>query len=178
MKIYVASLNHRVLGICLFAFLFLNYTALQLKRSGKFRLGAEKKIFLLLSQRSSTPGQPLSSWDGSWHRHYYWYKAVENYKNQSGAHVLAAGPGRSTCRHLLNSVLGIHSITACREDVFLTCWGRGDEVKTKLENLYLHLICQINTTANAIKSEPRGGCKNGKIKWLFRCTLPPNIHMW
>lgn len=43
MKIYVASLNHRVLGICLFAFLCLNYTVLQLQRSGKFRLGAEKK---------------------------------------------------------------------------------------------------------------------------------------
>lgn len=43
MKIYVASLNQHALGICLFVFLFLNYTILPLKRSGKFGLGAEKK---------------------------------------------------------------------------------------------------------------------------------------
>lgn len=58
MKIYVASLNQHALGICLFVFLFLNYTILPLKRSGKFELGAEKKkVFSLLSLGSRTAGQ-------------------------------------------------------------------------------------------------------------------------
>lgn len=58
MKIYVASLNQHALGICLFVFLFLNYTILPLKRSGKFGLGAEKKkVFSLLSLGSRTAGQ-------------------------------------------------------------------------------------------------------------------------
>lgn len=56
MKIYVASLNQHALGISLFVFLFLNYTILHLKRSGKFGLGAEKKKNLF----AALPGEQNS----------------------------------------------------------------------------------------------------------------------